>query len=158
MLFDLSRPYKQQSSREFLETLIKKQANIEINEIKKRRSLDQNALYHVWLACIEKETGNDKNESHLLYRSMFLPKPDEYITAIIRPDLWEKLRIRIANFNYFDGLDKIIDIVSDSTTSLDTAKMTIFMEQVRDHANKNMGILLLTLQDQNFQDFYNTYK
>jgi len=38
------------------------------------RSLSQNALYWVWLAKVEHETGNESDDMHEYFKSKFLPK------------------------------------------------------------------------------------
>src|SRR5665811_2051765 len=95
MIYDLSNPYKLQSAQEYFKKLSLSKSIIEIKKRAKKRTIDQNSLYWLWLTCIEKETGNDKNEFHLLYRANFLPKEDSYITEIIIPKLWERVKIRI---------------------------------------------------------------
>jgi len=157
MRYDLSNQYKVQCFNEYCKKLIEKKAIADLVERKKKRTIDQNALYWVWLSCIEKETGNDKNEMHLLYRANFLSKPDERITNIIIPELWERVKTKILNYRYFKGLDEIINIISESTTDQDTKGMTIYVDKVKDHANREMGIILLKLEEKGFQDFYNEY-
>ena len=45
---------------------IKKQVN--------KRTLDQNALMWLWFACIENETGTDKQDIHDYYCKLFLKR------------------------------------------------------------------------------------
>jgi len=156
MKLDLSK--ETSKARDRLETLIEKGAVIELREIKGRRTIDQNSLYWIWLTVIEVETGNEKEHSHLLYRAKFLRFSDEYVTGFIRPDVWEKVKKHVDNFHYFEGLDMIIDAISHSTTALDTAQFTAYLESIRDHASKNMGLHLVTLEEKGFEDFYNNYE
>jgi len=158
--YDLSKDYKRQSAEAYFKKLLDKNAVIDLKKIdldKIKRSLDQNALMWLWLKCIEKETGNDKNEFHLLYRANFLAKEDSYITKIIIPSLWEKTKIRIGLFDYFKGLGDIIDIISYSTTEQDVAGILEYLNKIQDHANDSMDIILPKLEEKLFSDFYNEY-
>lgn len=157
MKYDLSNNYKKQCAKEYFDKLIEKKAYIEVREVRMKRSLDQNALYWLWLTAIEKETGNNKEVLHLLYRSLFLCKPDEYITKIIIPGLWAKIKAKIEGFVSFDGHHDIIDLISKSTTLLDSKEYTDYLNQIKDHAFVNMNVVLLTLEDENFKDFYREY-
>lgn len=157
MKFNLSNQYKKQSAIEYFNKLIQKVCTIEIKEIKPKRSIDQNSLYWLWLTCIQEETGQDKNELHLLYRAMFLQKEDSYITSIIRAELWPQLKIMFNSFQFIKYLPEIIDVISRSTTELDTKEFTDYLGKIQDHAAINMNVTLLTLSDKNFNDFYNTY-
>ncbi len=158
--YNLDNNYKRQSAQEYFNKLLNKRATIDLKKIdldKAKRSLDQNALMWLWLGCIEKETGNDKNEFHLLYRANFLAKEDSYITKIIVPEVWEKVKIRIGLFDYFDGLGDIINIISHSTTGQDVSGMLKYLNKIQDHANDSMDIILPHIKDELFSDFYNEY-
>lgn len=157
MKYNLSNEYKKQSAIDYFNRLVTKKCIIELKEVKPKRSLDQNALYWLWLTCIQEEIGQDKNELHLLYRAMFLKKEDIYVTTIIRPELWEQLKIMFNNFHYIKYLPEIIDVISQSTTELDTKKFTDYLGKIQDHAAINMNVTLLTLSDNNFNEFYQTY-
>ena len=74
------------------------------------------------------------------------------------PELWEKVKVRINSFHYFKGLDDIINIISYSTAEQDTKGMTIYLDKIKDHASKEMNILLLNRDEKSFLDFYNEYK
>lgn len=157
MRYDLSIKYKAQAAREYFEKLLTKGSVIELSKVTRKRTLDQNGLYWVWLTCIERETGMRKEELHLLYRSMFLWKSDDLINKILRPNITERVKIRTSQFDYFPELADIIDVVSRSTTDLDTAEMTNYMEKMRDHASQEMGILLLTKEEEGFNQFLSEY-
>ncbi len=150
--------YKRQSAIEYFKRLLDNESTIELKKVTQKRSLLQNALYWVWLTCIEKETGNPKEQMHLLYRANLLPKSDEQITKIIIPKLWETVKIRINDYRYFDGLSDIINIISTHTPDNDTKEMTYYMDAIKDHAKQNMNILLLTKDEKHFIDFINEYQ
>lgn len=157
MKYDLNNKYKLQLAEEYFQKLKKEGAFIDLKKVKQKRSLDQNALYWLWLTVIEVETGHFRNESHLLYRAMFLRKDETKIRQIIIPDLWEKVRNKIDFFQYFKGLEDIINIISLSTTDLETDSFTNYLEKIRDHAKLKMDVTLLTQDEQAFEDFYKEY-
>lgn len=154
-IYDLSRPFKVNSFKEWSAKLIEQKKTVKLETIGKKRTIDQNALHWLWMTAIEKETGNSKNEMHLLYRANFLAKPDDYITTIIIPDLWYKCKLKIKFFQYFKGLEDIIDIISESTTMQDKKNMAQFEDKVKRHAMDSMGIMLLTKDEKGYIDFIN---
>ena len=155
--YDLSNKYKAQLATEKLNDLINKGKWIELKELKMPRSLDSNRLYWLWLGCIETETGIDRNELHLMYRAKLLPKDAAKIEIILTPELIRLVNKNVNEFHYFDGLNLVIDIISYSTTELDQSQFTNYLNEIKKHAKVNFGVTLLTLEEQNFQDFYKTY-
>ncbi|MCK5605318.1 hypothetical protein KAR91_25725 [Candidatus Pacearchaeota archaeon] len=150
--------YKRQSAIEYFKKLLDQEATADLKKVTQKRTLQQNALYWVWLTCIEKETGNPKEQMHLLYRANFLPKSDEQIVKTIIPSLWETVKIQINNYHYFDELADIINIISRHTPDNDTKEMTYYMDSIKDHAKQSMDILLLTKDEKYFIDFINEYQ
>ena len=47
----------------------------EIKKHIKRRTISQNALYWLWLTCVQDETGNDRNDLHEYFKTVYL-KPN----------------------------------------------------------------------------------
>jgi len=47
--------------------------DVVIDVILRKRTLNQNSYYWVYLEVIAKETGNDKDDLHELFKSIFLP-------------------------------------------------------------------------------------
>jgi hypothetical protein len=58
---------------DFLEQNNGKKLVLEIEVDKKKRSLDQNAFYWLYLGVIEKESGNTASDLHELFKRKFLP-------------------------------------------------------------------------------------
>ena len=139
---------------EKLNELIYKEAKIEIIEKKPRRTLDQNSLYWLWLTVIESESGLEKETLHLLYRAKYLKREDWYITKIIYPELWEKIRTKVDGFYPFDGLSQIIDVISFSTAEIDSKQFTDYLNKIQDHAAQNFELHLKTLDDEAFENWY----
>ena len=154
----MSNKYKAQAAREYFERLLSAKAIISLSKIRKKRTIDQNALYWMWLTCIERETGIRKEELHLLYRATYLYRGDEYVSQIITGTLLNKVKNVISQFHYFQGMEEYIDVLAKSTTDLETKEMSQYMEKIRDHASMEMGVLLLTLEEEGFNDFINEYE
>ena len=51
---------------------LSKHHQVKITCKRAKRSVDHNALYWMWLTCIEQETGNYKNDLHDLFREKYL--------------------------------------------------------------------------------------
>lgn len=159
--YNLSKKFKRDAAEKYFKRLVHKEALIELREVKIKRSIDQNSLYWLWLTAIQHETGLIKEQLHLLYRFNFIPKSDEHVTKIIITELWSKAKRQLLAFHYFDGLEDFIDLISHSTTDLDTAQFAKYLESIKTHASAQMGVELLTQDQENFLEFakeYNQYR
>ena len=96
-----------------------------------RRSLPQNSLYWLWLNCISAETGNDVDALHDYFKDRFLSRKVEI---------------------FGDECS-----VGTSTTKLNTAEFTAFLDKVQQFA-ANEGIILPNPEDLYFEQFYQQYK
>jgi hypothetical protein len=157
MIFDSKNSYKLELGRNLFDSLISKQAVIEVKEKRLKRSLDANGLYWLWLTCIQTETQLDKYEVHLLYRCTFLRRDEEYILKIIKAPVWVRIKKLVDDFKYFDGLNVVADVVSYSTTALETDKFSWYLKEIQKYARVNHNVILLNLQDKNFAEFYREY-
>ena len=103
--------------------------------VKKRtskRSLNQNALMWMWLACIEAETGQDKEDIYGHYCKKFL-----------------KREITINGER---------ELVVSGSSKLDTVVMTNFLNKIQADAASEMGIKLPLPSDLAFEEFRNQYE
>ncbi len=157
MKYDLKNKYKAQLADEYYNKLKEKGAYIELREVKLKRNLDQNGLYWLWLSCIQHETGYEKEQLHFLYRANYLQKPDEKIEKILQVELWHRIKRLISEFVYFEGLGDIINIISYSTTDLETDEFAGYMTKIKQHAKTFFNVTLLSLDEQNFTEFYREY-
>lgn len=114
-----------------LTTLRDGQYDVIIKRKTERRSLSQNALAWMWFTCISQETGQPVQDVHDTYCARFLPR------KAVTP--------RGEVVNIYRG-----------TSSLNTAEMTEFMNQVQADAAE-MGIILPLPEDAYYQDFINEY-
>jgi len=163
MKYNLSSSYKLECAESYFAKLKEKKAWIELKEIKVPHSIDSHRLYWVWLNCIAKETGRDKNELHYLYRATYLPRAEDEILKIIKPEVWVNIKRYLADFRFFNGMDLVIDIISESTAismnnnPQDDARFSQYLKEIRNHARVNFNVILLTIDDQNFIEFYKEF-
>lgn len=107
--------------------------DVEIKRHTKMRSPSQNRLYWLYIACIVDETDNDRDTIHYELRRRFLP-------------LKEKV---------FAG-ETTIQLTS--TTELDTAQFTRYIDRIVAFAHSELGIILPNPEDRYFEQFYEQYK
>lgn len=106
---------------------------VKIERVKKRRTTDQNSLYWMWLQCIADETGNTTDDLHEWFkRKLLVPRVVEI------------------------GGEKME--IAPSTTTLDTAQMTEYMNNVQAWAASELGITLPNPDDRYYEEFSNEYK
>lgn len=128
----LRRSSKEKMKR-YVETLPDGEFNLDIKQEREIRTISQNSLYWLWLTCIMAETGNDKDYLHIFFGKKYLPQDRRIV------------------FNY------PVDVTT-STTSLDTAQFTHYLERIQQFANSELGIVLPNPEDLHFKEFYETYK
>jgi len=97
-----------------------------------KRSIDQNALMWLWLTCIENETGQDKAELHEFFKCKLLGSTLKN---------WLDFEYKTAN----------------STSTLDTAQFTQYLEKIQVFANTELAITLPNPSDLEFERFKDYY-
>lgn len=100
-----------------------------IKRAKEKRTVAQNDLMWMWLACIESETGTAKEDVYNHYCKKFLSKPDPM----------------------GDGF------INDTTSRLDTKQMAGFLTKIQADAASELGIMLPVPDDRYFEAFYQQY-
>ena len=110
---------------------LSKTYTVEITEKRVKRTISQNALYWLWLTCIEQETGNSRNDLHELFKSMFIIPESKFI------------------------FDRSVEI--RTTTNLDTAKFKQLLDQVQIFASTELAITLPDPDDLRWEEFYSFY-
>ena len=131
MLLKLLIPDDKQKVKDYIDRLPDKQYDVEIRLRRKKRTLDQNALYWAHLSCISQETGNSTEDLHEYFRQKFLG--------------CEKHIVQVGNE------DSVV--VRRSTTKLDTKQMTEYMDKVWQFANDSLGIILPLPEDKYYEEF-----
>jgi transposase len=77
MKFSINSDFDKLAVKQHIDKLPEnKRYTIEITQKRENRTLDQNALYWLWLTCIEQETGNSKEDIHYYCKDNFLPKKE----------------------------------------------------------------------------------
>lgn len=99
---------------------------------REQRTISQNDLMWMWLACIEDATGTPKKDVYLHYCKKFL--------------------LRRVTF----GNDA--EMVYDTSSQLDTKRMGEFLDKIQADASTEFGITLPNPQDRYFEQFFQTYK
>lgn len=100
-----------------------------IKRAREKRTIAQNDLMWMWLACIENETGTAKEDVYNHYCKKFLSKPDPMGEGFI----------------------------NDTSSRLNTKQMTDFMKKIQADAASEFGITLPVPEDRYFEDFYLQY-
>lgn len=106
---------------------------IEWKRFKKVRSNDQNALYWMWLTCLEQETGQEKNSLHDYFREKYLQVTYEQV---------------------FDSERKILQ----STTKLDTVAMRNYLDKIQVFVATELAVTLPDPEDRYFEEFLSQYE
>ena len=104
---------------------------ITIKRASTKRSIAQNDLMWMWLTCIERETGTNKDDCYMYYCKKFLMKTIQ---------IGEKLE-RIYN----------------TSSKLNTEQMTQFLNNIQQDALHELGIRLPQPEDRFFEAFYNQF-
>lgn len=110
---------------------LSKKYTVNITQKRVKRTISQNALYWLWLTCIEFETGNDKDVLHDFFKFKYLKA--------------ETIKI-------FDE-----DIFRYSTTKLNTIQFKYYLDQIQIFASTELAIKLPDPADQYWEEFYSFY-
>lgn len=106
--------------------------DITIKRFVKKRTTDQNSLLWLWLTCIERETGNDKNDLYDYYCTKFLRKTVE--------------------------INGEVKTVITGSSKLNTIGMKDFLDKIQVEASTILGITLPNPDDLQWGSFEETYK
>ena len=105
---------------------------ITVKKVSEKRSISQNDLLWMWLACIERETGTPKDEVYMYYCKRFLMR-----TVTI---------------------GQRMERIYMTSSKLNMEQMTTFLNQIQADAQTELGITLPQPQDRFFEAFYQDYK
>jgi hypothetical protein len=132
MKFNVHNPATRAAVTAYITTLPEKSYDVTITPHRERRSLPQNSLYWLWIACIADETGADRNQVHDEMKAMLLPR--------------ETVR------GLFGDVPRTV-----STSKLDTAQFTAYLEKVEAFALTDLDIRLPKPGDAVFDQFEEKY-
>ena len=96
-----------------------------------KRSIAQNDLMWMWLACIERETGTSKDDIYMYYCKKFL---------------WKVITIG-------EKMEKIYT----TSSKLNTEQMKMFLDHIQADAQQELGITLPKPEDRFFEAFYSQF-
>lgn len=96
------------------------------------RTLSQNSLMWLWYTCMEESTGTDKDTIHSYYKAKFLRRE---IT-----------------------INGKVAVIVESTSNLNSAQMTAFLDKVKADAATEFGINLPLPEDMYYNEFVEEYK
>ena len=133
MLLKILKPHDKETVKQYIDKLPDKKFSVEIKQKREIRSISQNSLYWLWLTCIMAETGNDKDYLHIFFGKKYLPKESRVLYG-------ETVEITV------------------STTSLDTAQFTHYLDRIQQFVSSELGVVLPRPEDLHFKEFYETYK
>ena len=133
MLINIHNYKTRQEAIDYISSLdLKKVHQVKITCKRGKRSIDQNALYWMWLTCIEQETGNSKDDLHDYFRTIYLG-----------------VELRNVLGNDYSRLK--------STTILDTYQFKQYLDKIQIFANSELGITLPNPEDLEFERFKDYY-
>lgn len=104
---------------------------ITIKKANEKRSIAQNDLMWMWLACIERETGTNKDDIYMYYCKKFLMK----------------------TITVGDRMERIYS----TSSKLNQLQMTDFLNKIQADALQELGIRLPLPEDRFFECFYQQY-
>lgn len=107
---------------------------LQIKRSVKKRSLAQNKLFWLWMACMEQETGQLAQDIHDYYCYKFLPRDiaDLKTGEVVR--------------------------VGGHTSTLTSEAFTEFLDKIQADAATELGITLPTPEDEYWEEFEDEYK
>ena len=124
LTFDVELPY-------VFSTLTNGTYHITIKKASEKRSIPQNDLMWMWLACIERETGTPKDDIYMYYCKKFLMK------TIKVGERWER--------------------IYTTSSKLNMEQMTEFLNKIQADAAQELGISLPQPEDRFFEQFYQQF-
>ena len=128
MNLDLNKPLDVERFRLRGKKLIEEKAKIKLTKIFTNRSVSQNALYWMWLTCIQNDTGQDKDDLHKYFAKKYLGTE----TIEIFGDVQEKIK---------------------STPDQNTKEFTEYLDKIRHFASEELSIYLPLPGMQGYEEF-----
>jgi hypothetical protein len=133
MKFLITNEHSRRVVFEYLEKLnLSKKYSVEITLKREVRTLSQNRLYWLYLACLEQETGNDKEALHYFFKRKWLRRNTTELQN-----------------------EQIISVYS--TKELNTVQFKQYIDKIVLFAAEE-GIILPDPNDLAWSQFYETYK
>jgi len=135
MRYDFSNIFDCQKARVYLEKLISDKEKAELTKKNKKRTLSQNALFHVWVAVFAEFSGYESK--------------DECKIQIKR-----KILGQYPKFNRLTGNEEMMDY---ETHLMDTKQLSDFMDKFKIWANVEFGCYLPYFGDAGYEEMVQKY-
>jgi len=136
MTYDLAISYDRQRARAYLDHLIGKGKKIELKEIRPKRTIDQNSLFHKWIQVFAEHIGE--------------PSFEDCKRDVKRALLGEKERI--------NPLTNQTEKVDYKTSQMDTKELSEFMDKFKSWAQVEFGCYLPYIGDVGYNDLITNYR
>lgn len=118
MIYDLSKPLEQAKFKEKVNYLYENGAQVELKQVRLKRSLSQNSYFHVVVTLFALEYGEDLDSMKQILKH------------------WRCLYA-----------DKAGAVVYKKTSKMDSKELTEFIEWVRNKASKDLGLYIPTSEE-----------
>lgn len=136
MRYDLSNDLDRQQAREQLRYLLERSAIISLEEVKAKRSLSQNAIFHLWVGVIADAIGEyDRESVKRDVKQLFLGTSEEY--------------------NRFTG--EAVQVEA-KTSKLTTEQMSDLLARMKHWAREELGIYLPSEGERGFAQMRQRYR
>ena len=126
----------EQDRNEAITSLVKINLNegwwFDLSKRRKVRTVSQNRLERLWLACVEAETGNDSDDLHDIFKKRWIQPKEKKVLGET--------------------------IIVYSTRDLNTIQFKNFLDKIQVFASVELGITLPVPEDKNWNAFYETYR
>ena len=136
MIYDLRIAEDQEAFKQDANDLYKRMAKVELRESRQKRSLSQNAIFHLWVAVIAEHFG-------------------ELDLALMKDEL---KRIHLGERVYYSAITGEERTTINRTRDLSQDEMTDFLTRLKTWAESEYGILLPSPEDREaFSDMQQRY-
>jgi hypothetical protein len=135
MIFKLSNKFDAERARAYLSKLIARGGTAELTEKRPARTLDQNALFHVWIAVFADFAGYESK-------------------ADCKRDI---KRVILGQREYVNRLTGEIERTDYETHLMDTKQMSVLMDRFKSWALSEQGCYLPFYGDIGYEEMMNEY-
>lgn len=135
MRYDLGRETDREAFKRRVNKLYEQGATAELREVKAKRSLSQNAIFHMWIAIIADSIGEADREA-------------------LKRDIKLHLLGKRHTFNRLTGEEQAVDY---HTSDLTKEEMSDFLSRLKAWADAEMGIYLPEAEDKAFAEMQERY-
>lgn len=137
MLYDFNSPLDRHRARVRLESLIARRRTVDMTEkTGHKRTSEQNALFHLWIAVIADELGYTDKERC---------KRDVKRTILGAKEDVNRLTGEVIQVDY-------------KTSEMTVAELSAFMDKMKAWAQTDLGIYLPYWKDPGYEEMYQQYK